>query len=362
MIARGTGYIRGPKDKARDRLAAHLRYLGRKSATTNDEGTEELFDAEHDQVDRSTALHGIMQYATSGQVRYHKIVLSPSASEHVTNWRAWTRGIMADLGRRLDANLHWYAIHHINTDNPHVHVVLAGSAEQRSDPENSVVVKMRLPEYEVLRVSGHAHSDAGWLNQLQNMAEQVARQETATPRRPFLDLLPGEGQVGTYKALFDAGRPGDNLTPHHIPSARYMRRHGVAYEQCIAVNVEQPDYGAGRHRLTPTYGLTEAQERNFRPPSQTPREELTRDALDLQKVYHTQGLDIVEPVKEVIRSNITAYPEVFRPTSPTPRQELAREVADFLKTYRTPELDIISPLRELIRVNMQTYPELFRKE
>ena len=32
-------------------------------------------------------------------------------------------------------------------------------------------------------------------------------------------LLPGEGDIGTYRDLLDAGEVGDNITPHHIPSA-----------------------------------------------------------------------------------------------------------------------------------------------
>ncbi|MER2089872.1 MAG: LXG domain-containing protein, partial [Sporosarcina sp.] len=36
-------------------------------------------------------------------------------------------------------------------------------------------------------------------------------------------LLPGEGKVGTYEELIDAGTRGDNITPHHMPSAKYMQ-------------------------------------------------------------------------------------------------------------------------------------------
>lgn len=35
-------------------------------------------------------------------------------------------------------------------------------------------------------------------------------------------LLPGEGDIGTYRDLLDAGEVGDNITPHHMPSAEYI--------------------------------------------------------------------------------------------------------------------------------------------
>ena len=41
-------------------------------------------------------------------------------------------------------------------------------------------------------------------------------------------LLPGEGDIGTYRDLIKAGKRGDNITPHHMPSAGYMKQKGVA--------------------------------------------------------------------------------------------------------------------------------------
>ena len=48
-----------------------------------------------------------------------------------------------------------------------------------------------------------------------------------SPKGAGKPLLEGEGKVGTYKELIDAGKRGDNLTPHHMPSAEYMKKQGV---------------------------------------------------------------------------------------------------------------------------------------
>lgn len=61
--------------------------------------------------------------------------------------------------------------------------------------------------------------------------------------------------VGTYDDLIAAGVKGDDITPHHIPSANRMALEGVSKGDGIAINMEQPFPGVGgRHRATFTYG------------------------------------------------------------------------------------------------------------
>lgn len=50
---------------------------------------------------------------------------------------------------------------------------------------------------------------------------------TGLAQRAGNPLLEGEGKVGTYKELIDSGKREDNLTPHHMPSAEYMKNNGV---------------------------------------------------------------------------------------------------------------------------------------
>lgn len=155
MIAKGSGYVRGAG--ARGRLNAHLKYIehrARSERETRDD--RRLFDAEHDVVGRRDAVGDIMEHEHR-TVAYHKIVLSPGEDEPVEDWREWTREVMRDLEEWQGKNLHWYAVHHDNTDNPHVHVVLAGTGEnlETGQPEQ---VRMYAPDYHFLRESGHEHS------------------------------------------------------------------------------------------------------------------------------------------------------------------------------------------------------------
>jgi hypothetical protein len=71
-------------------------------------------------------------------------------------------------------------------------------------------------------------------------------------------LLPGEGKVGTYEELIDAGSRGDNITPHHMPSVKYMKTNaGVHKNDGVSMNMEHPHPSTGgRHCQTATYGMT----------------------------------------------------------------------------------------------------------
>jgi hypothetical protein len=88
-----------------------------------------------------------------------------------------------------------------------------------------------------------------------------------------------------------------------------MQAHGVKYDHAVSINVEHPSYGAGRHRLTRTYGWRN-QQTHAQP--ETPREALARDVRDLRRIYETQGHDLRQPLQEVIRQNKALYPELFR--------------------------------------------------
>ncbi|MEJ7659556.1 MAG: RHS repeat-associated core domain-containing protein [Hymenobacter sp.] len=70
------------------------------------------------------------------------------------------------------------------------------------------------------------------------------------------ELLPGEGAVGTYKELKALGSKGDNITPHHISSANHMATRGVAKNEGISMNMEQPSpvlgVGTGQRQLMVT--------------------------------------------------------------------------------------------------------------
>ncbi len=127
-------------------------------------------------------------------------------------------------------------------------------------------------------------------------------------KRSGVRLLANEGKVGTYDDLIAAGSKGDNITPHHIPSANRMALESVSKGDGIAINMEQPFPGVGgRHRATFTYG------------SQADIGMSARDALaagiwDARQIYRSDGLytpQIRHSLQELIQMNKTTYPAIF---------------------------------------------------
>jgi RHS repeat-associated protein len=98
-------------------------------------------------------------------------------------------------------------------------------------------------------------------------------------------LLKGEGAVGTYGDLIDQGSKFDDITPHHIPSAKHMEvKYGVKRDDGIAINMEQPNKGGGgRHRRTWTYG-------NSADVKMSTRDATAAGVRDLRKIYMNDGL------------------------------------------------------------------------
>jgi len=121
-------------------------------------------------------------------------------------------------------------------------------------------------------------------------------------------LLPGEVAVGTYDDLISAGTKGDNITPHHIPSANHMKQYGVSKGEGVAINMEHPHPGVGgRHRETASYG-TEVDL------NMSPRDALGFGVRDARSIYLRDGLyspEIRQQLQEVIRRNQVDNPGLF---------------------------------------------------
>ncbi|WP_207638272.1 hypothetical protein [Pseudobutyrivibrio sp. MD2005] len=127
-------------------------------------------------------------------------------------------------------------------------------------------------------------------------------------------LLPGEGDIGTYNDLIKSGKRGDNLTPHHMPSAEYMSKKGVAKKDGLCMNMEMPVPGSGgRHRLTDTYGgnMTDAKKAFYYDLS--PRDALAYDLKNLCIIYQNDGLyDKIRPqLLEYIKTSKSLYQDLF---------------------------------------------------
>ena len=108
-------------------LARHIAYLKR-DGVTRDGKDAGLFDA------RSDAADGDDFAGRCEEDRHHfRFIVSPEDAAELEDIRTFTRELMDDMSHDLDTRLDWVAVDHWNTDNPHVHVLVRGRAEDGKD-------------------------------------------------------------------------------------------------------------------------------------------------------------------------------------------------------------------------------------
>ena len=108
-------------------LAKHITYLER-DGVTRDGRDAALFDAEGETADRSAFA------SRCADDRHHfRLIVSPEDAADMEDLRRFTRELMLDMARDLDTRLDWVAVDHWNTDNPHIHILVRGVADDGGD-------------------------------------------------------------------------------------------------------------------------------------------------------------------------------------------------------------------------------------
>lgn len=108
-------------------LARHVAYLER-DGVTRDGSSGQMFDGQSDHAD------GDAFALRCEDDRHHfRFIVSPEDASELADLRTFTRELMDDMASDLDTRLDWVAVDHWNTDNPHIHVLVRGTADDGSD-------------------------------------------------------------------------------------------------------------------------------------------------------------------------------------------------------------------------------------
>lgn len=108
-------------------LAAHLTYLRREGVTRDGEKAR-LFGPETDEVD-GRAFAELCQ-----DDRHHfRFIVSPEDAVDMADLKTFARDLMGQMEKDLGTKLDWAGVDHWNTDNPHVHVIVRGRADDGQD-------------------------------------------------------------------------------------------------------------------------------------------------------------------------------------------------------------------------------------
>ncbi|MFA7604230.1 MAG: DUF3363 domain-containing protein [Novosphingobium sp.] len=114
----------------RTSLAAHLNYLQRDGVTRDGEKGV-LFGADAEGLDR-----GAFAARCENDRHHFRFIVSPEDAPDMGDLKGFTRELMTRMEKDLGTRLDWRAVEHWNTDNPHVHVIVRGVAE---DGQNLVI-------------------------------------------------------------------------------------------------------------------------------------------------------------------------------------------------------------------------------
>ena len=108
-------------------LSRHFTYLKR-DGVTRDGAEARMFDATSEAVNERAFAE------RCEDDRHHfRFIISPEDAAELGDLRTFTRELMTDVARDLGTKLDWIAVDHWNTDNPHVHVLIRGRAEDGQD-------------------------------------------------------------------------------------------------------------------------------------------------------------------------------------------------------------------------------------
>jgi type IV secretory pathway VirD2 relaxase len=108
-------------------LARHLAYLKREGVTRDGQDAR-MFDAKVENAD------GEAFAKRCEDDRHHfRFTVSPEDAPAMADLRSFTRELLRTAERDLDTKLDWLAVDHWNTDNPHIHVLVRGKADDGKD-------------------------------------------------------------------------------------------------------------------------------------------------------------------------------------------------------------------------------------
>ncbi len=108
-------------------LSKHVAYLKR-DGVTRDGADARMFDGASDDADTKAFAE------RCEEDRHHfRFTVSPEDAVQMADLRAFTRELMAHADRDLGVKLDWVGVDHWNTDNPHIHVLVRGRADDGHD-------------------------------------------------------------------------------------------------------------------------------------------------------------------------------------------------------------------------------------
>ena len=246
----------------RSALSDHLGYLRREGVTRDGEKAR-LFGPQTDDADAR-------EFAGRCESdRHHfRFIVSPADATELADLKSFARDLMSQAERDLGTRLDWVAVDHWNTDNPHIHVILRGRADDGKDlviARDYISEGMRLRAQDIVTQELGPRTDLDIRNDIDRQID--AERWTPLDRQLVRDAL----RSGVIDAAPPAGRQPDEFQPQKIGRLRKLESFGLAHqigpgqwviaeeaEATLRALGERGDIIKRIHRALATHGLERA--------------------------------------------------------------------------------------------------------
>jgi len=172
--------------------------------------------------------------------RHFRVVLSAENGAKLTDLPAYTREVMARAGASIGTKLHWIAVDHHDTDNPHTHIIIRGRRANGQDlvlPKDFVKHGFRGIARDVATEWLGARTAA---DERQALDREVTRHAPTRLDRMIEAQLPQDRTIRIAGLAAPGGDPSTTLALKE--RARELQRMGLAQEVKRNVLAFQPDW------------------------------------------------------------------------------------------------------------------------
>ena len=221
-------------------LGAHLSYLRREGVTRDGEKAH-MFGPETDDAD-------VNEFTERCEDdRHHfRFIVSPEDAAEMSDLKGYTRDLMSQVEKDLGTKLDWVGVDHWNTDNPHVHVILRGRADDGRDlviARDYVSQGMRARAQDLVTQELGPRTDLDIRRNLDNQID--AERWTRLDRQLARDA----GQQGVIDLAPRPDRQPDDYLPQKVGRLRKLGSLGLAHRLRPGIRSRSrcAGEGVGRH-------------------------------------------------------------------------------------------------------------------
>lgn len=200
-------------------LGAHLNYL-RRDGVTRDGEKARMFGPASDDMD-------VRAFAERcDDDRHHfRFIVSPEDAVDMADLKAHAREVMGQMEKDLGTKLDWVGVDHWNTDNPHIHIILRGRAD---DGQDLVISRDYIKEGMRARAQDLVTQELGQRTDLEinrNLERQIeAERWTQLDRQLVCDA----GKSGVIDLARHADRQPDEFHAQKVGRLRTLEIRGLA--------------------------------------------------------------------------------------------------------------------------------------